>query len=94
MKDGVILLNTSRGTFSMNSLPRRLQSGKSPPPASMCHRRRIAKDLIQHPLIQFRRQHDNLIITPHVGGVTYESQEMAFSAAAQKLVDFLCHQNP
>ena len=45
-------------------------------------------NLYQHPMITYARTHDNLIITPHIGGVTYESQEMAFSAAAQKLVDY------
>ena len=48
-------------------------------------------DLDRHPLIVYARSHENLIITPHVGGVTYESQAMAYQAAAEKLVTWFRH---
>jgi D-3-phosphoglycerate dehydrogenase len=28
-----------------------------------------------HPLVDYAREHDNLIITPHIGGCTLESME-------------------
>ncbi len=46
-------------------------------------------DLESHPLIAYSCSHDNLIIKPYIGGVTYESQAMAFAAAAENLVRFL-----
>jgi phosphoglycerate dehydrogenase-like enzyme len=46
-------------------------------------------DLADHPLIRYARSHGNLFITPHVGGATYESKDMALSAAAVKLADHL-----
>ena len=46
-------------------------------------------DIADHPLMAYARSHPNLIITPHVGGVTFESQEMAYAAAARKLLDWL-----
>ncbi|RPI71302.1 MAG: hypothetical protein EHM45_23770, partial [Desulfobacteraceae bacterium] len=27
-------------------------------------------DLDQHPLVRYAREHDNVVITPHIGGVT------------------------
>ncbi|MHB9071225.1 MAG: NAD(P)-dependent oxidoreductase [Sedimentisphaerales bacterium] len=48
-------------------------------------------ELCNHKLIRYMQKHDNLIITPHIGGVTVESQEMAFCAAAEKLVKFFCN---
>ncbi len=95
MKDGVILLNTSRGAIvEEDAFLAALQSGKVAAAGVDVIEGEWRNDLVQHPLIQYARQHDNLIITPHIGGVTFESQEMAFSAAAQKLVDFLCPKNP
>jgi D-3-phosphoglycerate dehydrogenase len=46
-------------------------------------------DLDQHPLIRYANTHENLIITPHVGGVTYESQRMAYTHTAKKLARHL-----
>lgn len=30
------------------------------------------------PIVQYARRHKNIIITPHIGAVTYEFQEMAY----------------
>ena len=48
-----------------------------------------SRDLASHPLIRYSREHDNLLILPHVGGVTFESQAMAYARTAEKLADFL-----
>ena len=45
-------------------------------------------DLEQHPLIRYANSHDNLLISPHIGGVTRESQLMAFERIVVKLVQF------
>ena len=44
--------------------------------------------LKDHPLIQYAREHENLLISPHVGGVTYEAQIMAYTHTARKLVEY------
>lgn len=46
-------------------------------------------DIAGHPLVIHARSHSNLIITPRLGGVTLESQEMACETAARKLIHWL-----
>ena len=31
------------------------------------------EELLKHPLIQYTKEHDNLIIVPHIGGATFKS---------------------
>lgn len=45
--------------------------------------------IINNKLVQYARENDNLIITPHIGGCTYDSQEKAYLHMASKVVDFL-----
>lgn len=42
-----------------------------------------------YPLVEYARTHDNCIITPHIGGMTYESREATDIFVAQKVVDYL-----
>ena len=49
--------------------------------------------LRDHPLIRYARTHENLLITPHVGGVTFESQAMTLRFTAEKLRRFLIARN-
>ena len=46
-------------------------------------------DLANHPLIRYAREHDNLLISPHLGGITYESQRMAYEFTVLKLKQHL-----
>ena len=39
-----------------------------------------------HPLIKYARHHDNLILTPHIGGNTFESFEKTEMFIAKKLI--------
>lgn len=77
LKDGAILINTSRGAVVDGSaLIEHLKSGKLAA---------AAVDVVEdeeaillgrrHPLIEYAKQHDNLLITPHIGGATFESVE-------------------
>ena len=45
-------------------------------------------DLNRHPLIRQARERDNVVITSHIGGVTYESQAMAYWHVARMLTEF------
>ena len=91
MKPGAILINTSRGAIiDEAALIEALDRGTLAAAGLDVIDGEWREDLPQHPLIVYANTHDNLVISPHLGGVTYESQEMAFGAAAQKLVDFIC----
>ena len=42
-----------------------------------------------HPLIEYAKTHDNLILTPHVGGATYESMYKTEIFMANKLSNWI-----
>ena len=89
MKAGAILLNTSRGAIvDETAMLDALSSGHLSAAGIDVIDGEWREDLSDHPVLRYARFHENLVVTPHVGGVTYESQAMAFLAAAQKLVDF------
>jgi D-3-phosphoglycerate dehydrogenase len=90
MKPGSILINTSRGAIVDE--PALLGSLRNGPLAG------AGFDVIDgewepsiehHPLIQYARTHENLVITPHIGGVTHQSQRMAFAHTVEKLRQYL-----
>jgi len=87
MRPGAILLNSARGAVvDEAALIAALQSG---------HLAGAALDVIcnehevfpggHHALIEYARQHDNLILTPHIGGATFESVEKADLFVIEKL---------
>ncbi|MBN2293021.1 MAG: hypothetical protein JXM70_11385 [Pirellulales bacterium] len=89
MKPGAILLNTSRGAIvDEKAMIDALESGHLAAAGVDVIDGEWLEDLSDHPVISYARSHENLVVTPHIGGVTYESQSMAFQAAAEKLVDF------
>ena len=86
---GAILINTSRGAVvDEPALLAALDSG---------HLARAGLDVVadelsggpSQALLAYARDHDNLIITPHMGGATVESMEKAEVFMAQKLVRFM-----
>ena len=89
MKDGVYIINTSRGAvIDEGLLLEALQSGKVKGAALDVLAGECEGKLQNHPLIGYARNHSNLIITPHIGGVTYESQKKAYTLIAQKIKEF------
>lgn len=46
-----------------------------------------------NPLIEYARHHDNLIITPHIGGATFESVEKADLFIVEKIKNYLRSNN-
>ena len=46
-----------------------------------------------HPLIEYAKNHDNLIITPHIGGATYESMHKTEIFMAEKLSEWVKSMN-
>ena len=86
MKDGVILVNTSRGKIiDEDALLEALNSGKIGGFGADVIVGEWRDDLDQHPLIAYAREHDNMTIVPHVGGVTWEAQSMTLRFVAEKM---------
>jgi D-3-phosphoglycerate dehydrogenase len=88
MKTDALLVNTSRGDIvNEDNLVKFLRSR---PQA------RVATDVLADevrnrlasPLLRFAAESNQVIITPHIGGMTREAQEIAYGHAAGRLRDF------
>ncbi len=85
-KPGAWLINTSRGQLlDEGALLEALQAGTL---------RGAALDVVQpeegpHPLVVYARSHENLLITPHIGGATHESVAKTELFLADKLLGLL-----
>jgi D-3-phosphoglycerate dehydrogenase len=76
-KVGAVLINTSRGAvIDAEALLDALRSKKLAAAAVdvMEHEEQFVRDG-HHPLVDYARDHSNLLITPHIGGATFESVE-------------------
>jgi D-3-phosphoglycerate dehydrogenase len=40
------------------------------------------------PLVEYAKTHDNLVITPHIGGRTIDAQKKAHLRTVRKVVEF------
>jgi D-3-phosphoglycerate dehydrogenase len=88
---GALLVNTARGgVLDEAALLEALESGRLGGAALdvLCDEHRLAAGE-NNPLIEYARTHDNLILTPHIGGATQESVEKADLFLANKLGEFL-----
>lgn len=89
MPPGAILVNTSRGELvDEGALVESLKSGHLAGAALdvVCNER---TGRVDSPTIAYARAHDNLLITPHLGGATVESMHKTEEFMAQKLAKFL-----
>lgn len=76
MKRGARLVNTSRGELlDETALLAALETGQLAGAALDVLADERAVQIAEHPLVRYAREHDNLLITPHIGGCTYESME-------------------
>jgi len=89
MKDNITLINTSRGeVINEIDLINFLKKNKKAKYGTDV----IANEIIakkSSPIINFAKQNQQIIITPHIGGMTYEAQEIAYNAAIVLLDIFL-----
>jgi len=90
MRDGVYFVNTSRGALlDEKAFLHVLRSGKIACAGIDVLANEIDGRIADDPLVRYARSHRNLIITPHIGGCTYDAQEKAFRHTVRKLVAFL-----
>jgi D-3-phosphoglycerate dehydrogenase len=76
MKTGAWFINTARGELVQeSSLLQALESGRIAGAALDVLCNENSEGMAGSVLIDYARQHDNLIVTPHVGGCTTESME-------------------
>ncbi|MEZ0395252.1 MAG: NAD(P)-dependent oxidoreductase [Anaerolineales bacterium] len=87
---GALLINTARGqVLDEAALLAALESGRLGGAALdvLCDERRAS--LVESPLVRYARRHDNLILTPHIGGATRESMAATERFMAHKLRAYL-----
>lgn len=90
MKDGIVIVNTSRGAIiDEAAFVDALESGKVAAAGLDVIDGEWSDRLHDHPLIRFARSHERVVISPHIGGITYESNEAAFRHSLAKLRVFL-----
>jgi len=86
MKPNVLLINTSRGEIlDEEDLLEFLKNN---------NKAKIATDVLsdeinnrnKNPILEYARKSDQVIITPHIGGMTIEAQEIAYNHAANLLL--------
>jgi len=86
MKDGAIIINTSRGAvIEEATMVKALKAGKLGGAGLDVLTDELYKDVGTLSIVRYAQEHKNIVITPHIGGVTYESQEMACARIATKL---------
>ena len=90
MKDGAWFVNTSRGELIdesalLDSLARGHLAGAALD--VLCDEE--SAGMYNHPLVAYARIHENLLITPHIGGCTLESMRHTEEFLADKVVRFL-----
>jgi D-3-phosphoglycerate dehydrogenase / 2-oxoglutarate reductase len=86
MKEGAWFINTSRGeVVDESALLKSLHSGHLAGAALdvLCHE--DSEGMKDHPLVVCARDHDHLMITPHIGGCTVESMEKTELFLAKEL---------
>jgi D-3-phosphoglycerate dehydrogenase len=86
MKAGAVLVNTSRGDIiDEEALLRALESGRLVAFGADVIHDEWRSDMSESPLIRYARDHENVIVTPHIGGNTTVSLWGARVHSAVKL---------
>ena len=91
LKKNVLIINTSRGEI-INEKNLLIHLKKN-------HKTRYYTDVLSdeyvnkksNDLIKYSKVSDQILITPHIGGMTTEAQEIAYNHAVKLLIKFLKH---
>ncbi len=91
LPEGAVLVNTSRGgVVDEEALLSALKTGRLGGAAvDVIKDEGSAEALKANPLLSFAKTSDRLIVTPHIGGATFESMEKTEIFMAEKLVRFV-----
>jgi D-3-phosphoglycerate dehydrogenase len=90
MKAGALFVNTSRGELvDEAALERALGSGGLGGAALDVLCGENSAGMGSHPLVAYARCHDNLLITPHIGGCTDESMRKCEEFMAGRVAEWL-----
>lgn len=92
---GALLVNTARGALlDENALVSLLEAGHIGGAAvDVLAGEQLAERRQQSPLLQYAREHINLLITPHLGGATFDSMRQTEIFMVKKLYRFLKSNN-
>ncbi len=89
MKNDAIIINTSRGAIiDEAALLERLAAGTLGG-AGVDVIDGEWYDISNHPMVKYAQKHDNLLITPHIGGASYEAQQLAVEYVAMQMKKFI-----
>lgn len=90
MKTGAVFVNTARGELiDEAALLTSLANGRLAGAALDVLQDEQGLDRSSHPLLVYARAHDNLLLTPHIGGRTHESTELTELFLADKFLRHL-----
>lgn len=90
MKEGAILINTARGDLiDEDALLEALISGRLAGAGLDVIHDEWDRNLAARPLLEYARTHNNLILTPHLGGVSLESVTEARTFMAKKMARYI-----
>ncbi len=89
MKPSAVLINTARGKLvHEKDLLKALKEGTIAGYATdvLSSELDAKGDVSKDPLVQYAKDHDNVLITPHIGGMTEEARKATDVCIAEKLV--------
>lgn len=90
MKQGVFIINTSRGgIICEDAMVEAFESGRVGGIGADVLDGEWRTDLVHHPLIRLARSNPRVVISPHIGGVTVESQAMTMNFCANRLAELI-----
>lgn len=87
IKSGAALINTSRGdVIDETALLAALVEGRVG--AAGLDVLTGEPDIATHPLVEYARSHDNLVITPHIGGFSPDALEYVLAFSCRRILEF------
>lgn len=94
MKSDAYLINTARGKIVnekdiLNALENKKIAGYATD--VLADELEFNKWFDNHPLVEYAKKNNNLIIVPHIGGMNYEARELTDIFIAKKVKRFLSH---